>query len=63
MSQLNLKPAHAAVKTYYSALTQMGQLHFDNEAQVSDAFAKLLANCGRKLPHPLRPRVLCALCG
>ncbi len=49
MSQLNLKPAHAAVKNYYAALTQMGQLHFDNEAQVSDAFAKLLANCGRKL--------------
>src|SRR5450759_1792727 len=49
MSQLNLKPAHAAVKTYYAALTQMGQLHFDNEAQVSDAFAKLLANCGRRL--------------
>src|SRR5208283_1243967 len=49
MSQLNLKPAHAAVKNYYAALTQMGQLHFDNEAQVSDAFAKLLAACGRKL--------------
>ena len=49
MSQLNLKPAHAAVKNYYAALTQMGQLHFDNEAQVSDAFAKLLADCGRKL--------------
>ncbi len=49
MSQLNLKPTQAAVKNYYAALNQMGQLHFDNEAQVSDAFAKLLANCGRKL--------------
>jgi hypothetical protein len=49
MSQLNLKPAHAAVKNYYAALNQLGQLHFDNEAQVSDAFAKLLTACGRKL--------------
>ncbi len=44
MSQLNLKPAHAAVKNYYAALNQLGQLHFDNEAQVSDAFAKLLTD-------------------
>jgi hypothetical protein len=49
MSQLNLKPTHAAVKDYYAALNQLGQLHFDNEAQVSDAFAKLLTVCGRKL--------------
>ena len=46
---LALKPTHAAVKNYYAALTQVGQLHFSNEAQVSDAFAKLLADCGRKL--------------
>lgn len=46
---LALKPTHAAVKNYYAALTQVGQLHFNNEAQVSDAFAKLLADCGRKL--------------
>jgi predicted helicase len=49
MSQLNLKPTHAAVKDYYAALNQMGQLHFDNEAQVSDSFAKLLTACGKKL--------------
>ncbi len=49
MTQLNLKPAHAAVKNYYAALHQLGQLHFDNEAQVSDAFAKLLTDCGKKL--------------
>jgi predicted helicase len=49
MSQLNLKPTQAAVKNYYAALNQLGQLHFDNEAQVSDAFAKLLTDCGRKL--------------
>jgi hypothetical protein len=46
---LALKPTHAAVKNYYAALHQVGQLHFNNEAQVSDAFAKLLADCGRKL--------------
>jgi predicted helicase len=46
---LALKPTHAAVKNYYAALNQVGQLHFSNEAQVSDAFAKLLADCGRKL--------------
>ncbi len=45
----SLKPSHAAVKNYYAALHQVGQLHFNNEAQVSDAFAKLLADCGRKL--------------
>ncbi len=46
---LALKPTHAAAKNYYAALNQVGQLHFSNEAQVSDAFAKLLADCGRKL--------------
>jgi len=46
---LQLKSTHAAVKNYYAALNQVGQLHFNNEAQVSDAFAKLLADCGRKL--------------
>ncbi|MGA7590199.1 MAG: N-6 DNA methylase, partial [Candidatus Sulfotelmatobacter sp.] len=45
----SLKPTHAAVKNYYTALNQVGQLHFSNEAQVSDAFAKLLADCGKKL--------------
>ena len=39
---LALKPTHAAVKNYYAAPNQVGQLHFNNEAQVSDAFAKLL---------------------
>src|SRR5438876_3262202 len=46
---LSLKPTHATVKAYYAALNQFGQLHFDNEAQVSDAFVKLLSDCGRKL--------------
>jgi predicted helicase len=46
---LSLKPTHAAVKNYYAALHQVGQLHFNNEAQVGDAFAKLLADCGRKI--------------
>jgi hypothetical protein len=56
---LSLKPTHAAIKNYYAALNQVGQLHFSNEAQVSDAFAKLLADCGRKLHLTLEctPRV------
>jgi hypothetical protein len=33
---LALKPTHAAVKNYYAALHQVGQLHFNNEAQVND---------------------------
>jgi hypothetical protein len=45
---LALKPSHAAVKNYYAALHQVGHLHFNNEAQVSDAFAKLLADCSDK---------------
>ena len=36
MSQFNLKPTHAAVKDYYAALNQLGQLHFDNEAQAPE---------------------------
>ena len=53
---LNLKPTHSAVKNYYAALSQFGQLHFDNEAQVSDAFAKLLADCGRKVKLTFVPQ-------
>jgi len=54
---LALKPTHAAVKNYYAALHQIGQLHFSNEAQVSDAFAKLLADCGRKFHLTFIPEV------
>ena len=43
------QPNHSAVKNYYDELNRIGrQLHFNNEAQVSDAFAKLLASYGKK---------------
>ncbi len=53
--QLNLKPSHAAVKAYYAALNQFGQLHFDHEMAVRSAFQGLLSSCGRKLKLALVP--------
>jgi predicted helicase len=55
MPQLNLKPAHAAVKNYYAALHQLGQLHIDHEMAVRSAFQYLLSSCGRKLNLTLVP--------
>ncbi len=55
MSQLNLKPTHAAVKSYYAALHQLGQLHIDHEMAVRSAFQDLLSSCGRKLKLTLAP--------
>ena len=55
MSQLNLKPTHAAVKNYYAALHQLGQLHIDHEMAVRSAFQDLLSSCGRKLKLTLAP--------
>jgi predicted helicase len=55
MSQLNLKPTHAAVKNYYAALHQFGQLYIDHEMAVRSAFQDLLATCGRKLKLTLVP--------
>jgi predicted helicase len=55
MSQLNLKPTHAAVKNYYAALHQLGQLHIDHEMAVRSAFQELLSSCGRKLKLTLAP--------
>ncbi len=55
MSQLNLKPAHAAVKNYHAALLQFGQLHIDHEMAVRSAFQYLLSSCGRKLKLTLVP--------
>ena len=51
MTQLALKPTHAAVKNYYAALHQArSQLLFRaTRPRSADAFAKLLADCGRKL--------------
>ena len=55
MSQLNLKPTHAAVKNYYAALHQLGQLHIDHEMAVRSAFQELLSSCGRKHKLTLAP--------
>ena len=55
MSQLNLKPTHAAVKNYYAVLHQLGQLHIDHEMAVRSAFQELLSSCGRKLKLTLVP--------
>jgi hypothetical protein len=55
MSQLNLKPTHAAVKNYYAALHQFGQLYIDHEMAVRSAFQDLLSTCGRKLKLTLVP--------
>src|SRR5690348_1510551 len=45
---LALKPNHAAVKAYYDALHQFGQLYIDHEGAVRSAFQTLLAKCGQR---------------
>ncbi|HLM79147.1 MAG TPA: type ISP restriction/modification enzyme [Terriglobales bacterium] len=55
MSELNLKPTHAAVKNYHAALHQFGQLHIDHEMVVRSAFQYLLSSSGRKLKLTLVP--------
>jgi hypothetical protein len=45
---LSLKPSHTAVKAYYEALHQFGQLYIDHEDAVRSAFQTLLAKCGQK---------------
>jgi type I restriction-modification system DNA methylase subunit len=55
MSQLNLKPTQAAVKNYYVALNQFGQLYIDHEMAVRSAFQYLLSTSGRKLKLTLVP--------
>ena len=57
MSQLNLKPTHAAVKNYYTALNQFGQLYIDHEMAVRSAFQDLLISSGRKLKLTLVPEL------
>ena len=65
MSQLNLKPTHAAVKGYYDVLGQLGQLHIDHEMAVRSAFQTVLtgsptSSSGPSSPniHPSMPRVI-----
>jgi len=53
MQQLNLKPTHKLVKSYYEALGQFGQLNIDHEGAVRGAFQNLLAGCGRQFEWTL----------
>lgn len=55
MPTLDLKPTHAAVKHYYDALHQYGQLSISHENAVKTAFHGLLAHCGRKFQWSLIP--------
>jgi hypothetical protein len=53
--RLDLKPAHAPVKAYYSALHQLGQLSISHEMAVRSAFQGLLHHCARKFDWTLVP--------
>ena len=53
--QLNLKPTHKLVKSYYETLGQYGQLSIDHEMAVRSAFQSLLAGCGRQFEWTLVP--------
>ena len=55
MQQLNLKPTHKLVKSYYEALGQFGRLDIDHEGAVRDAFQDLLKGCGRQFDWKLVP--------
>jgi hypothetical protein len=55
MQQLNLKPTHKLVKSYYEVLGQFGQLSIDHEMAIRSAFQGLLANCGRQFDLTLVP--------
>jgi len=57
MQQLNLKPTHKLVKSYYEALGQFGQLNIDHEMAVRNPFRNLLAGCGRQFEWTLHERV------
>jgi predicted helicase len=51
--ELNLKPSHAKVREYYSALHQFGQLNISHETAVRQAFASLLDTCARQFKWKL----------
>ncbi|HEY4837468.1 MAG TPA: type ISP restriction/modification enzyme [Candidatus Acidoferrales bacterium] len=51
--QLNIKPSHAKVKDYYSALNQFGQLNISHETAVRQAFASLLDTCAKQFKWKL----------
>jgi len=53
--QLNLKPTHKLVKSYYETLGQYGQLDIDYEGAVRSAFQALLRGCGKQFEWTLVP--------
>ena len=55
MQELNLKPTHKLVKSYYETLGQYGQLSIDHEMAVRSAFQALLRGCGRQFDWTLVP--------
>jgi hypothetical protein len=55
MQELNLKPSHKLVKSYYETLGQYGQLSIDHEMAVRSAFQALLRGCGRQFEWTLVP--------
>jgi predicted helicase len=55
MTTLNLKPASAAVKRYYSTLERMAGGHFDNEGNIRGAFEDLLKHCARQFEWTVVP--------
>jgi hypothetical protein len=55
MTQLNLKPNHAPIKTYYETLARFGHARFDNEGNIRKAFEDLLKKCARQFDWTLIP--------
>ena len=51
--ELNLKPSHKAVKDYYEALAQLGQLSISHEQAVRRAFEALLQVCCKQFKWQL----------
>ena len=49
MPQLNLKPTHKAVKTYYAAMKELEARGADQEGAVSGPFYTLLEHCAEKV--------------
>ena len=63
MTQLNLKPTHAPVKTYYETLERFGRAKFDNEGNIRGAFEDLLKKCARQFEWFLVPEYQLARTG
>ena len=55
MSNLNLKPTAAPVKTYYATLQRFAQGRFDSEGNIRGAFEDLLKKCARQFDWTLIP--------